>query len=621
MGHALSQTQDGQKSTPANQPAPNTPTPLDQVIDYTALNSLADLFRERVKRSSSNIAYKYYDKKDKKWHKLSWLQCAEIVARYQKALCYDGLKSGDRVAIMLNNSPEWVLFEQAALGLGLIVVPLYTNDRIENVSYVLQDAGIKVLVVEGLEHLEALQAIASQVDGLVRLLSRDACTFHNRFSKLMTITDWSSQVELKSISVTPWQAKIDDLATIVYTSGTTGRPKGVMLSHKNILSNASAGGVLGIRVMPDDVFLSFLPLSHMLERTAGYYIPMLTGASVAFARSVQDLAEDLLAIKPTVLISVPRIYERVYNKIYAQLEHKSPIARGLFLKAVECGWQRFKSGHTPLGWPIYKSLVANKVLAKLGGRLRVAICGGAPLSTEVAKTFIGLGLNLLQGYGLTETSPVISVNLPANNDPASVGPPLEGVEVKIGAEEELLARGDCVMLGYWNNEQATRKMIDAEGWLHTGDKAKIENGKIYITGRIKEIIVLSNGEKMPPSDMEMAITMDTLFEQALVIGEGKPYLSVLVVLSSENCELLSKQLHLDINEVEELNTPEVHKALLKRVAKCVCEFPGYAQIKRVYVCLEGWSVENGLMTPTLKLKRNKIVDKYQTAIEQLYAGH
>jgi len=596
-------------------------TPLDPLIDVNSLNSLAELFRERVRRSPSKVAYRYFDKQDKKWHQLTWLQCAEIVSSYQKALNLDGLKAGDRIAIMLNNSPEWVLLEQAALGLGLVVVPLYTNDRIENVSYVLQDAGIKVLAVEGRLHLDALHEIDSQVDGLVRLLSRDACTRYNVFSKLMTIKDWSSQPEIKSVAVANWQAKVDELATIVYTSGTTGRPKGVMLSHKNILSNANAGGVNAIPVMHEDVFLSFLPLSHMLERTAGYYIPMITGASVAYARSVQDLAEDLLTIKPTVLISVPRIYERVYNKIYAQLEEKSPFARGLFLKAVEAGWQRFKTGQTSLGWPILKSLVANKVLAKLGGRLRVAICGGAPLSTEVAKTFIGLGLNLLQGYGLTETSPVISVNRLDNNDPASVGPPLDGVEVKIGENDELLAKGDCVMLGYWNNEQATRSMIDKDGWLHTGDKAKIENNRIYITGRIKEIIVLSNGEKMPPSDMEMAITMDTLFEQALVIGEGKPYLSALLVLSTDNCELISKSLHLEISDIDDLNKPPFEKALRKRVAKCVCEFPGYAQINRVYVCRDGWTVENGLMTPTLKLKRNKIVERYQAAIDKLYAGH
>jgi len=621
MAHALSQTQDGQKPSTPHKPATHKLTPLDQVIDVNSINSLAELFRERVRRSAAKTAYRYFDHSEKKWRQWSWLECSEIVSSYQKALCHDGLKPGDRVAIMLNNSPEWVLFEQAALGLGLIVVPLYTNDRIENVSYVLQDAGVKVLAVEGREHLEALKEISSQVDGLVRLLSRDTFKRYNVFSKLMTIREWSQQVEIQSISIANWQAKADDLATIVYTSGTTGRPKGVMLSHRNIFSNAAAGGVLGIAVKPDDVFLSFLPLSHMLERTAGYYIPMISGATVAFARSIQDLAEDLITIKPSVLISVPRIYERVYNKIYAQLEHKSPIARGLFLKAVECGWQRFKTGHTPLSWPLLRSLVANKVMAKLGGRVRIAICGGAPLSTEVAKTFIGLGLNLLQGYGLTETSPVIAVNRPDDNDPASVGAPLDGVEVKIGDDDELLARGECVMLGYWNNTQASKEIIDKDGWLHTGDKAKIENGKIYITGRIKEILVLSNGEKMPPADMEMAITMDSLFEQALVIGEGKPYLCALLVLSTENCETLSKHLHVEISDLDKINEKPYEKALLKHVAHCVHEFPGYAQIKRVHVCREGWTVENGLMTPTLKLKRNKIVEKYNDAIDALYHGH
>lgn len=579
------------------------------------------MFQERVKRSPGKVAFQFFNKPEQRWSSLTWGEVSLRVAKYQAALTQDGLKPGERVAIMLNNSPEWAMFEQAALGLGLVVVPLYTNDRVDNISYVLQDAGIKVLLVEGHEHIKMLEAISSQIDGLTRLLSREPCKQYNRFSRLLTLEEWTALATKDSGEMQCAKQSGNDLATIVYTSGTTGRPKGVMLSHNNILSNAYSGGAKAIEIYTSDIFLSFLPLSHMLERTAGYYIPIMFGASIAFARSVQDLAEDLLSIKPTVLISVPRIYERVYNKIYAQLEKKSPLARGLFLKAVEAGWQRFSTGHSPLSWQLLKPLVANKVMAKLGGHLRIAICGGAPLSPSVAKTFVGLGLNLLQGYGLTETSPIIAVNRSEDNVPASVGKPLDGIEVKVGKDAELLVRGPCIMLGYWNNVQATEQMIDAEGWLHTGDKVKIEQGRIFITGRIKEIIVLSNGEKVPPNDMEMAITMDNLFEQALVLGEGRPYLSALLVLSSEDCNLLSAQLGTVIKDTDDLKNPEIKALLLRRVSLLTCEFPGYAQIKQISICTDPWSVENGLMTPTLKLKRQRILEKYAADVSKMYAGH
>ncbi|MFV2056036.1 MAG: long-chain fatty acid--CoA ligase [Thiohalomonadales bacterium] len=597
------------------------PKTLDVIAPELAI-TLAGLFRERVKRSPDTVAYRYYHTESKQWKNISWRQSALKVAQFQAALRQDGLKPGDRVAIMLRNSPEWVQFEQAALGLGLVVVPLYTNDRIDNVAYVLQDAGVKLILVEGHEQLKEMLKIDSQMDGLTRILSVNACNHYNQFDRLQTLEEW---VESAGAEVTANDLATDDgdansMASIVYTSGTTGRPKGVMLSHANILRNAYHGVAI-IPIYTEDLFLSFLPLSHMLERAAGYYIPMTCGASMAFARSVQDLAEDLVSVRPTILISVPRIYERVYNKIYAQLEQKSPFARGLFLKAVEAGWQRFSTGRAPISWAILKPLVANKVMAKLGGRLRVAICGGAALSTPVAKTFIGLGLNLLQGYGLTETSPVIAVNGAKNNDPRTVGHALEGVEIKIGENDELLARGHCVMLGYWNNPTATEAMIDKDAWLHTGDKAKIEDGKVTITGRIKEIIVLSNGEKVPPNDMEMAITLDPMFEQVLVLGEGKPYLSALLVLCNEHLRLLCQQLDIDADDKNVLSNQKLCEKLTSTISQLMHDFPGYAQIKQIAICADAWSVENGLMTPTLKLKRNKIIEKHQTEVDKMYAGH
>ena len=588
------------------------------VIPVEVAGSLFGLFQERVRRTPAAVAYRHYDAMQARWENFSWQTSARQVAAIQVALEKEGMVAGDRVAILLRNCPQWAFFEQAALGLGLVVVPLFTNDRADNVAFVLQDAGVRLLLIENDETLKQLASISAQLQGLVRVVSLEACTPAINFSRLVTLTDW--QVFDQEPASLP-ELDIDALATLVYTSGTTGCSKGVMLSHRNILFNTFAA----VKVFPiyrEDIFLSFLPLSHMLERTLGYYIPMMTGSTVAFARSVHDLAEDLVSQRPTILISVPRIYERVYNRIQGQVACKSAFAQGLFNSAVELGWSRFKTGKAGgLRWPILKALVAKKIMAKLGGRLRLAICGGAPLSPDVAKVFIGLGLNLIQGYGLTETSPIVSGNPEHDNDPASVGTPLPGVEVKIGEHDELLSRSPSVMLGYWNNPAASKAVIDEEGWFHTGDKAQIKNNHIYITGRLKEIIVLSNGEKVSPADMEMAICLDPLIEQALVIGEGRPYLSLLVVLEPEVWKVEAEAQGFDVQDAGVFSEKRVHQWMLERIADRLKNFPGYANVHAVSLLTEPWTIDDGTMTPTMKLRRACIIEQNQAAIEKMYEGH
>ncbi len=587
------------------------------VISIEEAGSLPGLFQQRVKHTPETVAYRHFDATQSQWVNFTWAEAAKQVAAIQAALEKEDLEAGDRVAIMLRNCPQWIFFEQAALAMGLVVVPLYTDDRAENVSYVLQDAGIKLLLVEGEATLLKLASIRAQMQGLLRVVSVQACEPSADFSRLTLLADWQIFDETPS-AVT---LDIDSLATLVYTSGTTGRPKGVMLSHRNILFNADAA-IQQYPIYREDRLLSFLPLSHMFERTLGCYIPMMAGSTVAFARSVQDLAEDLISQQPTILISVPRIYERVYNKIQAQMANKSAFAQSLFHKAVETGWQRFQNdGGGGLRWPILKALVAKKIMDKLGGHLRLAICGGAPLSSEVAKTFIGLGLNLIQGYGLTETSPVISGNPENDNDPASVGVPLPGIEVKMGKNDELLTRSPSVMQGYWNNPEATQAMIDEDGWLHTGDKVRIENNHIYITGRLKEIIVLSNGEKIPPADMEMAISLDPMVEQALVVGEGKPYLSVIVVLDPEAWKAEAEAQGFDLNDTAVLNSKPMCKWILKRITPYLKDFPGYARVRAVTLLNTPWSIDDGTMTPTMKLRRSVIMEKNKEQIEKMYEGH
>jgi long-chain acyl-CoA synthetase len=592
-----------------------------------SLGTLCGLFRARVAATPDQVAYRQFDEARDTWVSFSWTQVAAEVERWQAALVNEGLVPGDRVAVMLKNSVEWVIFDQAALALGLVTVPLYLDDRPDNAVYILDHADAKLLLVEGRFQLKKLAEIAGSAHSLRRIVSLVAPE--------NGLADWSSRFAVAS----DWLAAAADtaapqrhlsadlLASIVYTSGTTGRPKGVMLTHGNLLWNAYYASQCA-DFGPHEVFLSFLPMSHTLERTGGYYLPMLLGAEVAYARSITQLALDLQAIRPTVLVSVPRIYERVYARIQDALEKKGSAAKQLFRQAVRVGWRRFERSQgravwTPaqLAWPLLKKLVADSVTEKLGGRLKLAISGGAALTPEIAEVFIGLGVPIFQGYGLTEASPVVCVNRPDSNVPASIGKPLPGIEVKIGANDELLTRSRCVMRGYWKDEEATRAAIDADGWLHSGDQARVDdNGHYTIIGRIKDIIVLNNGEKVSPTDMEAAILLDPLFDQAMVVGEGRPYLAALVVLNAEHWQDFATSLNVDPGNPAALHDPRVAKALAHRLARHLKHFPGYAQIRRLHAELEPWTVDDGLLTPTLKIRRNQVLDRYRAVVEAMYAG-
>ncbi len=595
------------------------------IIPLEEATTLSALFRARVARSGQAVAYREYDPAAGAWQGYTWNQMEAEVARWQAAMERDGLKPGDRVAIMLPNGTAWVKFDQAALGLGLVVVPLYTSDRPDNVAYVVRDSGAKLLLFEGMEQWQALAEVKDQLEGLVRLLSLKPLGGAGDDSRLMAVDDWlpDRAGAARSLPVDP-----DALATIVYTSGTTGRPKGVMLSHRNILSNAAAC-LKTMEVTTQDLMLSFLPLSHTFERTVGYYLAIMSGTPVAYARSVQSLGEDLQQVRPTLLITVPRIFERVYSALRQKLAESPAPRRKLFELAVEVGYARFEHAQGrgalhPMNflWPVLKRLVADKVLERLGGRVRAAICGGAALSPEISRVFIGLGLPVLQGYGLTEASPVATANRLDDNVPESVGLPLPGVEVRLGDKEALLVRGPNVMLGYWNNKEATRAVLSEDGWLNTGDTARLDEAtRVYITGRLKDIIVLSTGEKVPPVDMETAILRDPLFEQVMVLGEGRPYLSVLAVLNPDRWQALARELGLDPHSEADLRSEKLEAVILQRIARQVKDFPGYAQVRRAAVLLEPWTVENGMLTPTMKVRRAKVLERHGDVVAALYKGH
>ncbi|MDP1557917.1 MAG: long-chain fatty acid--CoA ligase [Nitrosomonas sp.] len=607
---------------------------MTSIISVEQAKTLDGLFGERVIRSPQNIAYRYFDQLNEQWCDHTWTQMGQAVARWQVALSKETLVPGDRVAVMLRNCPEWVMFEQAALGLGLVIVPFYTEDRADNVAYMLSDAGVKLLLLEKTAQWQEVCDACHQIVGLQRVVIVNTLDQNNNYScaesLLVSHNDWLP-AETKEHQIDSVQHVSSDpqrLATIIYTSGTTGRPKGVMLSHYNILTNAHSCLQI-VPVLQEDLLLSFLPLSHTFERTVGYYIPMMCGALIAYARSTQQLQEDLLTIRPTILVSVPRIYERVYAGIRAKLAQGSELSRQLFNFAVDVGYSRFEhqQGRGPwklshLLWPLLDKLVANKLMNRLGGRLRQAMSGGAPLSAEMSRVFIGLGLPILQGFGMTETSPVVCTNRLEDNVPTSVGRPIPKVEIKLGENNALLIRGPNVMLGYWNNPEATKAAISADGWLNSGDVAAVDaQDHVIITGRIKEIIVMSTGEKIPPADIEAAILRDSLFEQVILVGEGRSYLSVLVVLDPKKWQSVCAQHQLDADLHNPAQRQQIEELLLPRITHQIHDFPGYAKIYRVALIPEPWTVENEMLTPTLKLRRVKIMEHYKSEVERLYEGH
>ena len=602
--------------------------PHTDLISAEEAVTLDGLFRLRVQRSAERPAYLFFDKAAGAWRESSWNDMADQVARWQAAMAAEGLRPGDRVALSLRNSKEWVVFEQAALGLGLVVVPLYTDDRPDNVAFILEDAAVRLLLVQDTGRWRRLAEALKPLEGLERIVVLGDGEADGTEPRLRYSEEWLPEGGHVLRARDGDTAELGDaLATIVYTSGTTGRSKGVMLSHRNILSNAAAANSLH-DFHGGDLFLSFLPLSHMLERTAGYYMPMMAGASVAYSRSIPLLADDLTSLRPTVLIAVPRIFERIYGRIQHGLAKGPAVRRALFHAAVEAGWHRFEREQGRRGWgprlllePLLRRLVGEKVQAKLGGRLRLVVSGGAALSPGVARVFIGLGLDLVQGYGLTECAPVVSCNRPRNNLPAGVGPAMPGVDVRVGEDDELLVRGPNVMLGYWNNHAATAQVIDADGWFHSGDQVRIEeSGHITITGRIKDILVLSNGEKVPPGDMETALAADPLLEQVVVVGEGRPYLSALVVLCGDHWPGFAQGLGLDPLNAESLFDKRLHHEVVARIGRLCHDFPSYAKVRRVLLTLEPWTIDNGLLTPTMKVKRSVVLERFAADVEAMYAS-
>ena len=590
---------------------------------------LPELLTHHMEKRPDLPLFTFWLPTEKTWKTINVKETVEQITRWRHALVKEGLTKGDRCAMLLPNGINAILFDQSVLANALVPVPLHAVDTAGSSSYIINDSGAKLLVTGRLNRWEAIRDTEDHPALKTVVITGEPVQEHQDGDvRVVGLDQWLTEGNGTELPAGP---EPQDLAALVYTSGTTGKPKGVMLTHRAILANVT-GVLQNICPEPEDVWLSFLPLSHTFERTTTYYTAMGFGNRVAFNRNIGLLADDLKVIRPTILMSVPRIYEKVYDKIQDALVKKPAFVQKLFHTAVDVGYRRFcrenglpvQGGFLSLFDPLIAGFLDKKVGAGIrgifGGRPRIFISGGAAFNPEVSRTFLGLGINILQGYGMTETAPIMSVNKVGDNHPQTVGPALVNIEVRVGENDELQMRGPSLMNGYWNRPADTKAVFTEDGWLRTGDQADIfSDGHIRIKGRIKEIIVTSTGEKVPPADLEQALESDHLVSQTMVVGENRPYIAALVVLNAQEWKKLATELKLDADDSLSLETRAARQAVLRRVKAAAAGFPNYAVPRQVRLFLEPWSIENGLMTPTLKLKRGPMRIRFADAIESLYA--
>lgn len=538
---------------------------------------------------------------------MAYAELANQVRQFAAALQSVGFRRGERVGILAANGPAWVVADFGILAAGGVTVPIHGSFSPELIRYVISHAGCRVLVIVGSGLLGKVATVANQLPELSHLVVANADPIALGRCQVQA---WNKFLNSGGAYQEP-DVAASDPASIVYTSGTTGLPKGVVLSHANFLSNVAAS-LQAVPVLSTDIFLSFLPLSHVLERMAGHFTPFTVGATVAYAENPTTLKENLCEVRPTVLVAVPRIFEKFHDAVWAKVNAGPAWERKLFTWAL-----RQQRGT----WPhrIADALVFAKVRRRLGGRLRLTISGGASLHPPLAKFFDRLGVLILEGYGLTETSPVITVNAEDRRRIGSVGQPLPGVAVNIAPDKEILARGPNVFSGYWQDEAATREVIDAEGWFHTGDLGHIDaDGFLYIIGRSKEMLVTAGGKNVWPGVVENILNSDPLIAQSMVIANRRPYVTALVV---PNWPVLE-------SEAVKQGWPKgkkqlcMHSAVLSffhhHIARRQGHLPEYEHVRKIALLAEEFLADRDEVTPTLKLRRSVIERHYAKEIAALY---
>lgn len=580
--------------------------------------SLIGVLHTSVESKGDGVALAH--KVDGEWHGISYRQLYARVRDVASGLYGLGVRSGAMVALISANRPEWPISDLAIQSLGAATVPVYPTLESTQFAHILRDCGARVAIVENRELLEKLEGVRGELPALETVIliegeGEEEFYEVERSGREQPLSGWEEG----------WRAIVrEDAASIIYTSGTTGPPKGVVLTHGNFLSNLD-----GIRealpIREDDVFLSMLPLSHVFERTCGHYLALISGGALYYAESIEKVPENMREVQPTLALSVPRLYEKMYDRVRERAEAGSALRRRLFEAALEAGRECYaveKEGGRPdrtlsLRLAIYDRLVYRKIRAAFGGRVRYFVSGGAKLDPGIGEFFYALGVKIVEGYGLTETTPVIACNRLERTRFGTVGPPLYNVEVRISGDGEVLARGPSIMRGYLNNEEATRKVFTEDGWFRTGDLGEMdEAGYLKVTDRLKHLIVLSTGKNVAPAPVESAIAAAPHVSQVLLLGEGRKYVCALVV---PDYEAVCRTLGTQASNSELKSDTRVRELVEKEIEGTTRGFAAYERPKRFALLEREFSQEEGELTPTLKVRAGVVTRKYEELIESMYA--
>lgn len=576
--------------------------------------SLPDAFFRQVERVPLRPAQ--WERRNGEYMPITYQMLSDRVKRVASGLMRAGVKPGERIALLMENRPEWAVIDYAILSIGAVTVPLYCSYRPQDIAYVLKDSGASIAFTSGGNLLGHLKSALVESKAVKQIYTSDDQGDGDLVHNLAELENGDIDEERLNRRL----AKInrDQLATLVYTSGTTGNPKGVMLTHGNILTNLEAVPAV-IALLPEERLLSFLPLAHTLERTGGHFLPYSNGASVAFAERPDTVAKNLVEAEPTMMMTVPRMLEVIRSRILAQVSKQSPFKQKLFHSYFELAGKEKLGAVGQLLLKLLDRVVGEKIRDRFGGKLRVLVSGGAPLSVEVGQFFETLKLPVLEGYGLSESAPLLAVNPMHDRRIGTVGVAAKGVEIRIAEDGEIIARGGNIMSGYWKNRKATKEAL-IDGWLHTGDIGEFDgDGYLTITDRKKDIIVNSGGENIAPQRVEGLLIAEPLIEQVIVYGDQRPYLVAMVVPNQEACIAWAEETGMPKSGWSELAASDMlRKHIQGQIQQRLKPLNSHEQIRRIYIQTEPFTIENDFLTPTMKLKRRIIYQEFAEIFESLY---
>lgn len=601
---------------------------MSVVIEFSTIPEMFDAITTKYAQVERPMLM---NKVDKQYRSIAYPEYRRNVELFALGLASLGVVKEDKIAIISENRPEWIVADMAIVSLGAVDVPIYPTLTPKQIEFIFNDAGVKLSIVSNASQLSKMTKIQPDVKTLQRsIIMNDKGEADGKtvlsFSHVYELGKEFEKTHPNFFRESMSAVKPHDLLTIIYTSGTTGNPKGVMLTHDNLVSNIKAAAAV-IPFSDMDVLLSFLPLCHSFERMGGYYTAMACGAMVAYAESPETVRDNLVEVHPTIVTTVPRLFERIHSRIIKQVDNSSPVRQKIFHWAVGVGKEYAKarkSGSVPpmLKWQhsLAAKLVFSKLQQRTGGKMRFFVSGGAALPRELGEFFEAVGIQIIEGYGLTETSPVLTANRLDDYKFGTVGKPIPGVEIKIAEDGEILAKGPNIMKGYFNNPQATAEAIDKDGWFHTGDIGLFDSlGHLMITDRKKHLFVSSGGKNIAPQPIENLFLQSKYIDQFVLLGDGRMFLSALIVPEFEILKDYARSVGISVSKDSELTlSSEIRKLYESEIQKLQKDLPHYERVRRFELLPQPLTVENGEITPTLKVKRKVVEQKYAMLIEKMY---